>query len=328
MKKIINALSLCLVLILCALIPLNAYAITGATIADFSNTSLDDKDEYNFNENIANDPSFLNLVIGAAQKKGKNISLEDVHPVSNIKLYGLAGSENVLQTFYNSYKESKAIKDLISPDYSVLVLYFNKNNEYVDSLVFTRKENLPNAQDKNGWVMLSSGSMIIKDNFITEYSEYDNLKNYVENLGLKNAKELKFVSGIPNMPVSIYFIQNDVEFIIPLENYANMNGSQVYKVSDIFDKYLEPVLEYQNEKIEEYSNLDPKDIPLGASPIPDNLPSITSVDLHTYFEADTNYEKGNDILKIVIICSSVVALIAICYGVIAYTRKGKANNKA
>lgn len=49
MKKIINALSLCLVLILCALIPLNAYAITDVTIADFSNTSLDDKAEYNFN---------------------------------------------------------------------------------------------------------------------------------------------------------------------------------------------------------------------------------------------------------------------------------------
>lgn len=306
-------------MILCALIPLNAYAITDVTIADFSNTSLDDKAEYNFNENIANDPSFVNLVIGAAQKKEKNISLEDVHPVSTIKLYGLAGSENVLQTFYDSYKESKEIKDLISPDYSVLVLYFNKNNEYVDSLVFTRKENLPNAQDKNGWVMLSSGSLIVKDDFITKYSEYNNLKNYVENLGLKNAKELKFVSGIPNMPVSIYFVQNDVEFIIPLEDYANMNGSQVYKVSDVFDKYLEPVLEYQNKKEEEYSNLDPKDIPLGASPIPEDLPSITSVNLHTYFEVDRNSEKGKDIWKIVIL-SSVILVIS-C--IIIYVRKNQ-----
>lgn len=323
MKKFINILSFYLVLILGFIIPLNVSATVSNDIAlaDFSNVWFESDDEYDFNEKIAKDDEFINLVVQAAQKKEKKISLNGVHPGKNIKLYGVAGSENVLQSFYDGYSKAGTMKKLISPDYSILVLYFNEKEEYVDSLVFV-KENLTNDKNKDKWIMLCSGSMIFNDTFVTEYYENDNLENYVKDLGLKNAKELKFVSGITYMPTSIYFVQENVEYFIPLEDYGNMKTSQVYRASDVVDKYLKPVLDFQNKKAEEYSKLDPKDIPNGASPIPDELPIITSVDLNAHIEvdADTNLKNKSDIWHIILISVVIVGLIAICLSIV-YVRK-------
>lgn len=332
MRKTPKMLVFCIVLMITLLIPLNVLAdsdISNISANDLSETFFSVKDINDFNKKTAADDAFVNLVVQAAQKKDKNISLEGVRPDKSIKIYGVKSSENPLETFCDSYTKNGSVNNSISSDYSVLSLYVNKNNEYVDSLVFTRQENLPESAAKNEWVMLCSGSMILNDDNIVEYFEYNNLTKNVENLGLKNAKELKFVSGIPNMPVVIYFVQENTEFIIPLEDSCNMKALQVYKVDDMVDSFLKPVLDYQNEKSKEYSNLDFKDRPVGTSPVPDELPSITSIDLHTYFESDTSENSGNksDFWKIVIISSSiVVVLTVICY-IIVYTRKKRLDNR-
>lgn len=294
---------------------------------ELNDTTFNSVDEKNFNENVADDPNFINLVIQAAQKKEKDILTDGVHADRSIKLYGIKGTEHNLQSFYNGYLETGKIKNLISSDYALLTLYVNKDGEYVDSLVFTKKENLPESADKNGWVVLSSGSMATTDDIIVEYSKQENVKKYLRDLGLNNVKELKFVSGISNMPVSIYFVQNNMEFLIPLKDCSNMVASHVYRVSDICDKYLKQVLNYQNDKAEEYSKLDPKDRPVGDSSIPDNLPEIESIDLHTYFGSGDNeiQEDKNAVSGIVIIGVSVVVLLFVGY-IIMYVIKRRKNN--
>lgn len=288
MKKFTIIFSVCIILSLTFLSQLNVFAISDATSDDFtsvdiSDISLNSQDDAIFNEDVANDDAFSDLVVKSAQHRGKNISLDGVHPGKNIKLYGIKGSENILQSLYDSYTATGTMQNMISTDYAILKLYVNKNNEYVDSLVFTKQENLPGAKDKNGWVELCSGNMVLKDDFIVKYSQDGNLKKYVTDLGLKNTKNLKIISSIPNMPVSIYFVQENIEFLIPLDDSVNMKASQVYKVSDVFENYLKPILDFQNQKAKEYANLDPKNIPIGASQIPDELPSISPIDMNTYF---------------------------------------------
>lgn len=319
MKKFKFIFSVCIILSLTVLSQLNVFAMSDATSddsisVDISDTSLNSQDDANFNEDVANDDSFSNLVVQSAQHKGKNISLDGVHPGKNIKLYGIKGSENILQSLYDSYTATGTMQNMISADYAVLKLYVNKNNEYVDSLVFTKQENLPSAKGKNGWVELCSGSMVLKDDFIVKYSQDRNLKKYVTDLGLKNTKNLKIISSIPNMPVSIYFVQENIEFLIPLDDTVNMKALQVYKVSDVFENYLKPILDFQNEKAKEYTSLDPKDIPMGTPQIPGELPAISTIDMNTYFGKNIALVVQTPITKpnswyLIILCITTVTLI-------------------
>lgn len=319
MKKFKIISSIGIIVLLTILSQLYVFAASDGTSDesisfDISDTSLNYEDDRKFNEEVANDDAFFNLVVQAAKNKGKNISLDDVHPGKNIKLYGIKGSENILQSLYDSYTATGTMQNMISTDYAVLKLYVNKNNEYVDSLVFTKQENLPNAKGKNGWVELCSGSFILNDDFIVEYSQNGNLEKYMKDLGLKNAKNLKIISSIPNMPASIYFVQENTEFLIPLEDAVNMKALQVYKVSDVFENYLKPILDFQNEKVKEYANLDLKDIPMGTSQIPDKLPAILSVDLNIYLGTDNSIVVPATITKKSswyprTLCLSIVILI-------------------
>lgn len=295
----------------------------------FDDTALNFADENSFNESVASDASFINLVVQAAQKKGKDVSLDGVRPDRSIKLYGVKGAEYNLQSFNDNYLETGKIKNLLSTDYSLLTLYVNKDGEYVDSLIFTRKENLPDSADKNGWVMLGSGSAAMADDIIVKYSKSETVTDCAKDLGLNNVKEFKFVSAVPNMPVSIYFVQSNTEFIIPLDDSANMKAAQVYKVSDMMEKYLSPVLDYQNAEAKKYSQLELKDRPVGKLQVPDNLPEIKPIDLHTYFVTKSNAVKENkstDLSMVVISASVIVLLLAGC-GIVYIIKRKKKNNK-
>ena len=260
MKKFKFIFSVCIILSLTVLSQLNVFAMSDATSddsisVDISDTSLNSQDDAKFNEDVAKDDAFSNLVVQSAQHKGKNISLDGVHPGKNIKLYGIKGSENILQSLYDSYTATGTMQNMISADYAVLKLYVNKNNEYVDSLVFTKQENLPSAKGKNGWVELCSGSMVLKDDFIVKYSQDRNLKKYVTDLGLKNTKNLKIISSIPNMPVSIYFVQ---------ENNGNIRSAQqayfyINGISNLSKKIIKYVFKKLNSQ-EKQKNIKANDI--------------------------------------------------------------------
>ena len=250
--------------------------------ADMSGTALNAQEREAFHRNVADDEAFIHLVTTAAEHKGRDVSLEGVHPDKCLKLYGLKRSEqSLIESLCGVYGETGKIESLFSDDYGVLVLYVNENDEYVDSFVFTRKENLPGAQDKNGWVPLGSGSLTTDENFLAQYSKDGDLSKYITGLGLKNTSRLILTTAIPYLPTCIYFVQENEEFLLPLE------GLQVYRVSDIVETFLMPILEFQIEQAEEYRKMNPDSeyLPAGAPQFPDNLPMQAAVDLNTYFAA-------------------------------------------
>lgn len=111
--------------------------------------SLNAQEREAFHRNVADDEAFIHLVTTAAEHKGRDVSLEGVHPDKCLKLYGLKRSEqSLIESLCGVYGETGKIESLFSDDYGVLVLYVNENDEYVDSFVFTRKENLPGARIK------------------------------------------------------------------------------------------------------------------------------------------------------------------------------------
>ena len=81
-------------------------------------------------------------------------------------------------------------------------------------------------------------------------------------------------------------MQENEEFLLPLEDgRAGIQGLQVYRVSDIVETFLMPILEFQIEQAEEYRKMNPDSeyLPAGAPQFPDNLPMQAAVDLNTYF---------------------------------------------
>ena len=293
MKKI-TVFSFCLILALFFSASLSAFAVSEEAgldpSVDMSDTALSGREREDFNREIASDEAFIHLVTTAAEHKERDVSLEGVHPDKCIKLYGLKNSEkDLIDYLCGTYEETGKIESIMSDDYGVLVLYVNENNEYVDSFAFTRKENLPGAQDKNGWVPAGSGSLTSDEDVLERYSDEGSLEKYVTGLGLKNTSRLRITSAIPYFPTCIYFVQENEEFLVPLEDgMAGIQGSQVYKVSDIVETYLKPILEFQIEQAEEYRKMNPDSeyLPAGAPEFPDNLPLQATVDLNTYFEND------------------------------------------
>ena len=128
--------------------------------------------------------------------------------------------------------------------------------------------------------------MTTDENFLAQYSKDGDLSKYITGLGLKNTSRLILTTAIPYLPTCIYFVQENEEFLLPLEDgRAGIQGLQVYRVSDIVETFLMPILNYQDELAEKYADLDPMDIPLGDPPVPDDLPMQAAVDLNTYFAA-------------------------------------------
>ena len=296
MKKF-AALSFCLVLALLSGVSSIAFAAEKAgpdSSVDLSDTALTPEECAAFRENVANDEKVIQLVTAEAEKKERGISLEGVHPEKCIKLYGdaytklygLVNFDKQLQSLWKCYEETGRIRDRISEDYAVLVFYVNENDEYVDSFVFTRKENRPKSPDRNGWVPLCSGGLSSDDEFLAEYSETGSLEKYVEGLGLEGAETVKLTTSILYFPDCLYFVQKGEEFLVPLhDGIAGVRAFQVYRVKDIAEHFLKPILDYRMEAAEQYANLDSMEIPYGDPWVPDDLPKQTPVDLNTYFDA-------------------------------------------
>ena len=134
--------------------------------ADMSGTALNAQEREAFHRNVADDEAFIHLVTTAAEHKGRDVSLEGVHPDKCLKLYGLKRSEqSLIESLCGVYGETGKIESLFSDDYGVLVLYVNENDEYVDSFRVYQKENLPAPRIKNGCVPLGSGSLTTDEKF-------------------------------------------------------------------------------------------------------------------------------------------------------------------
>ncbi len=331
MKKLFSMLTLLLVFTVFLTGALNISALAdNLSLIDTSDIYLKPQDEEIFNKDVADDGAFFELATEAAKHKGKEISFDGVHSGKSIKLFGIENSENILQSIYDCYKETGAIKNIIGKDYSVLKLYVNKDNEYVDALVFTKQENLPQSTAKNGWVELGSGSLILKDDLAVKYSDSENLQKLLsDDIGLKDIENLKFISSIPNMPVSLYFTKNNYQYyanhFLSPKDANTLKALKVYKVSDVCESYLKPILDFQNENAKKYANLDVKDRPSGTPQIPDEMPAVSPIDLDTYFDTfDVKAEKpetqSNGYL-VLWICLGAVVLIA--GGIVIYKKASK-----
>ena len=277
MTKII-VICLSLILSLSIALPTAAAEETNHELLDAS-VELSSQESAVFCEQVANDEAFINLIVTAAQKKEKDISLNGVHPSSCLKLYGIKGSSDPLKSICTAYEQTGRISDQLSEDYAVMVLYCNDQGEYVDSLVFTQKENLPDAQDKNGWVPLGSGSLAADDNILQTYLQNGSLKNYAVGTGIESASEIKLIASIPHMPASLYFERQGEEFFLPLEDgLAEMRSTQVYRAEDVVEGVLRPILTYHQELSEQHSG----EMMFGTPLVPDDLPAIEPVELDAF----------------------------------------------
>lgn len=282
-------------------------------LINLNDTILNETEQATFFEQVANDDEIINLVNTAALKRGREISTNGTHACTCIKLYGLKNSEYPLQSLCNIYGETGKIQSEISEDYALLILYVNENDEFVDTFMFMKKDNDPEAYAINGWIPIGSGSLMGIDESLVYYPEGGTLINIIKDLGLNDTEELKFISYIPEFPQSIFFVKNGEEFLIPFyDSYAGIQAYSVYKVSDIVETYLNPILEFQIKQMET-AERDENGYYLnyGASSVPDELPLQKAIDLNSYFSKSvvvdnaTNEQQGemgilltgNDMLK-------------------------------
>ncbi len=282
MKKLF-ALWLCLAWSVCFASPLAAAEVIQQEKTGQSDLALTAEETAEFCEQVADDEAFVHLAVTAAQKKERKVSLEGVHPGPCLKLYGMKGSDNPVEDLSAAWEETGRIGDRLTEDYAVLVLYLNQQGDYVDSLVFTRQENLPGAQDKNGWVPLGSGSLATGDDLLENCLQEGGLDSYAEGLGVADTQEMKLIASIPHLPVSLYFEQQGEEYLLPLEDgLAEMHSAQVYRAGDVVQGVLQPILAYWEEQSQQQSD----EMMIGAPLVPTDLPALEPVDLQALPESD------------------------------------------
>ena len=280
------------------LLPLNSFAYTGFTNTplrgqEASDFMMNETEREEFHELVANNESTIESVILAAQRKGRDVSLEGVHASECIILHGLTGGG---ATLIGEYLETGKIEDMIGNDTAILVVYVNESGAYVDSFVFI-PTNDPEEFNINGWMELCSGSGLLDDEK-TVYFEDGTIYRILEDLGVTSTCDLKIISFIPQLGFCMYFEQENEEFLIPFQDWpAEIKALNVYKVSDLVETYLIPIAEYTQARYEEYeaswremmieAGEDPDEIGsprvAGGFGIPDNLPAQVPVDLNTYF---------------------------------------------
>ena len=263
---------------------------------DLSDTVLEDSEQAEFFDQVANDNEFINLVSTAAIHKGRDISVERVQAHNCIKLYGLKNSEYPLKSLCDIYDATGKLQNAISEDYALQVLYVNENNEFVDAFIFMQKENMPEATDINGWIPLASGGLLGNDESLVKYPEDGNLINVLKKIGLNDTEIFKFISFIPQFPQCIFFVNNGEEFLIPFyDGEAGIQAYSVYKASDIVETYLKPILEFQIAQAEELRD-ENGDLPYGMAQIPADLPMQKAVDLNSFFSENGKVANATDIL--------------------------------
>lgn len=82
--------------------------------ADMSGTALNAQEREAFHRNVADDEAFIHLVTTAAEHKGRDVSLEGVHPDKCLKLYGLKRSEqSLIESLCGVYGETRKDRKLV-----------------------------------------------------------------------------------------------------------------------------------------------------------------------------------------------------------------------
>jgi hypothetical protein len=320
-KKLISVI--CLIAIFSNIFYLQKSFAANNVSIDLSLTALSSQEDSNFDNQVANDSAMNDLAGGAAKHKGKTISLDNVHPKGNIKIYGLKQTDNFVTSIFDTYSSTGKIESLLIDEYGILKPYFNNQNQYVDSLFFVKEKNVPNSKAKNGWVQFSSGNFFLSDESTQLLSENGEIKKLVMDLGVKSPKNLRILS-LPQFPTSIYFIQNNEEFLIPLDNGGEIvKKFQVYKMDDFIAQFIKPVKDYQDQKDAEFkaSGSDINTIKYGEPNIPENLTVLTSIDLHDYFKNKKSasvspfipQEENNTNFYIIALIAGIIALSGITF---------------
>lgn len=297
---------------------------TFKTSINLSDTVLEDSEQAEFFDQVANDDEIIHLISTAAIQKGRDVSVEGVHAHNCIKLYGLKNAEYPLKSLCDTYDETGKLQDVISQDYILQVLYVNENNEFVDTFSFMRKENMPEALDINGWIPLSSGGLPGDDESLIEYPESGNLINTLEKVGVFDTEVFKFISYIPQFSQCVFLVKNGVEFLIPFyDGEAGIQAHSVYKASDIVETYLKLILEFQIRQAEELRD-ENGNLPYWLPQIPDDLPMQRAVDLNSFFsesgeEANTTdvqprVSEKNNIWIIWVAVAVIIVIIIVLIG--------------
>ena len=222
------------------------------------------KEQDQFNENIADVSHDIDICIEAYKKKNQGSTtystddlVEGVHPAENIRIYAFTTKNP--QVFYEEYDKSDELEEFISPTYSIVALYRDDNDTFIDSVFYMKPENA--NQDDDTWERLCSGGMIFSDETLEFLSDTDRVNSLLTSLNIVQPKNLKVVTGIEGVEGVLFLETNDNQFVIPLssgytygEDVNTCEKFTPYVAKEFFEARKISVLE-NVRKLEEWNAL-------------------------------------------------------------------------
>lgn len=260
MKKI--ALLLTLVL---TLFSYTAFADNNDINSEEINNILSSNEEQDiFNNTIANSEDDKSISIEAYNKKNKdNLNPKvkkmhtNVHPAENIKIHAFTTMKAL--DFYTEYEESKNLNNFISPNHSIIAVFRDNDNLFMDSIFYLKPETA--EQKDNKWEAVSSGAMIFSDETIEFLANEKNIKDLLESINIKQPEDLKIVVGIDGIEGVLYFKENGNEIVVPLSDGYKYNEDTIvcqkftpYLANEFFEARKLSTLENQ-KKFEQWEEL-------------------------------------------------------------------------
>lgn len=290
MKKITFLLVLVLTLLSCT-----AFADNSDIFSKEIKNVLSPKEEQDtFNNTIANSQDDKNISLKAYEKKNKdniNSTKEihtNIHPLENIKIHAFTTIKP--SDFYNEYKKSQSLDNFISPNYSIVAIFRDNNNSFLDSIVYLKPET--SAQIDSNWEAVSSGAMIFSDETIEFLSKEKNIKDLFQAINVKQPKDLKVVVGVYGIEGLLYFKESGNEIVVPLSDSYKYNEDTTtckkftpYLANEFFEARKLSVLK-DEKKAEEVKYL-PKGKRLLGSSADINYVNLHSIDLSTLTSLNT-----------------------------------------
>jgi len=191
------------------------------------NSVLSSNEEQNkFNDNIANSDKDKNLCIEAYKRKNQgiaNYNIEDpyegVHPSENIKIYAFTTMKT--NEFYEEYEGNNDLENFISSNYSIVALFRNKNDVFMDSIFYLKSEKAEQSDDQ--WERVSSGGMIFSDETIEFLSDSNNIKDLLSSFHIVQPQNLKVITGVEGVEGLLYFETNGTQIVVPLRDGYKYN---------------------------------------------------------------------------------------------------------
>lgn len=285
MKKV--ALLLTLVL---TLFSYTVFADNNDIDSEEINNILSSKEEQDiFNNTIANSQDDKNISIEAYKKKNKdnlNFKSEElhtnVHPSENIKIHAFTTMKAL--DFYTEYEKSKSLNNFISPNHSIIAVFRDNDNLFMDSIFYLKPETA--EQKDNKWEAVSSGAMILSDETIEFLSNEKNIKDLLQSINIKQPEDLKIVVGIDGIEGLLYFKENGNEVVVPLSDGYKYNEDTIvcekftpYLANEFFEARKLSTLENQ-KKLEQWEELPMEEKTYGKGG-DINYVNLKSIDLTT-----------------------------------------------